>query len=61
MNGTCLVRFKDEARRTGKIARHGGQACATKGKIVLNRKSLLLCFQRGFHQDDDFVSFICIE
>jgi hypothetical protein len=61
MNGTCLVRFKDEARRTGKIARHGGQACATKGKIVLNRKSLLLCFQRSSQPNGDFAGFICIE
>jgi hypothetical protein len=41
--------------RTGKIA------YATNGKFVLNRKLLLLCFQRGARQSDDFAGFICIE
>jgi hypothetical protein len=41
--------------RTGKIA------YATNGKFVLNRKLLLLYFQQGARQNDDFVGFICIE
>jgi hypothetical protein len=47
--------------RIGKIARRGGQAYATNGKFVLNRKLLLLCFQHGSRQNVDFVGFICTE
>jgi hypothetical protein len=47
--------------RTGKIARRGGQAYATNGKFVLNRKLFLLCFQQSSRQNDDFAGFICIE
>jgi hypothetical protein len=56
-----------EAWRTGLPAAgtqdclRGGQAYASEGKFVSNRKLFVLCFQQSAHQDDDFVSFICIE
>jgi hypothetical protein len=52
---------KRNQMRTGKIARDGGQAYATNGKFVLNRKLFLLCFQQSSRLNDDFVGFICME
>jgi hypothetical protein len=44
-----------------KIALLRGQAYATNGKFVSNRKLFLLCFQQSSQRNDDSGSFICIE